>query len=162
MIYVGLYFMDIHASAYGNGIIHLYRNLNYHISLTKINHNYFLYGDLGYIMPQEYYNKLFIEDIIGYKNSVYELKIYVSTNNMIKSLSFYNETMVIDKTPIIKEESNIPDDIINFKSIPFIQYYWKVFFMIGILISIILFINSLYKLIIKIYKHNISNNNGNV
>ena len=69
VIYIGLFLIDKRASSYGNGVIHLYKHLKYHISLTKINHNYFLYGDLGYIMPQEYYDGLYIENIVGYEES---------------------------------------------------------------------------------------------
>ena len=90
VIYIGLFLIDKRASSYGNGVIHLYKHLKYHISLTKINHNYFLYGDLGYIMPQEYYDGLYIENIVGYEESKDELKIYISTNNDLKSLSFYS------------------------------------------------------------------------
>lgn len=150
VIYIGLFLIDKRASSYGNGVIHLYKHLKYHISLTKINHNYFLYGDLGYIMPQEYYDGLYIENIVGYEESKDELKIYISTNNDLKSLSFYSEKMVMDKNPIIRKENTLPN--INFNNIPYVYYYWKIIFIIGVLISIVLGINLLYRCIIKFFR----------
>ena len=135
---------------YGNGVLHLYKHLNYNVSLTKINHTYFLYGDIGYIMPQEIYNGIYIKDIIGYVNNQNELKIYISTNSAIKTLIFKDEVMVMNKSPMIKKEKRLPNNVINLKCEPLVYYYWKVIFVIGNLICVVLGISLLYGKALKL------------
>lgn len=157
VITILLFFFDKRASYYGNGVLNSYYDLNYDTSITKISDIYITdnsleYG-MGYISPKEYYtDSLFIDKLLGYNNTEKYLTIYILSKGEIKQLTFYNNRMIKDKSPMIKSIKKLPDNIINLTSQPPLYYYWKVIFMIGVLMNIILCGNILINIIFRYKK----------
>ena len=146
VITILLFFFDKRASYYGNGVLNSYYDLNYDTSITKISDIYITDNSLEYGMGY------IIDKLLGYNNTEKYLTIYILSKGEIKQLTFYNNRMIKDKSPMIKSIKKLPDNIINLTSQPPLYYYWKVIFMIGVLMNIILCGNILINIIFRYKK----------